>query len=500
MVYHLARVVNWIQFQSIDYYATNSLSSVYQNPFAEYVILHLTILSKGNFYLSNLVQWFAFINCIIAISYLVKVLGGHLQSQIFASFLLATLPMAILQSNTTQNDVVAMMFLIFTAVFIYSIKANFYSFKLHVLLGLSVGLAILSKGTSFIYLTPFAIFYAFFFFKHFNIQAIKLSGVVVVLILALNGNHWKNNYQTFNKPLSPNYGYLIDDNYSKCFTCNGLKNTALQLQIPFIDEQPVNKVVTHLIKKFDLERENCKWSASPNLESVTFRFNEDYAANPFHFLLFLISVCIYIFKANKKNNLTVYLCCLLGIAITFNLLLTWQVWHPRLHLPILGLACAFIAITIKAKFSRYAVALLLFAFAIVVILKNDLKPILKNNILKLTEQEQLFTIKKDLKPVFEDIATLIEPAKNIGLANTGASWEFPFWCFFNKDYQKQIRSVFVENETSRYASKDFEPEIIISQRNIFNKKSELTYNNTKYIKKYPKKHPKSGVCIFVKEN
>jgi len=495
MVYHLARVVNWIQFQSIDYYTTNSLSSVYQNPFAEYVILHITILSKGNFYLSNLVQWFAFINSIIAISYLVKILGGRLSFQIFAAFLLATLPMAILQSNTTQNDVVAMQFLIFSVIFVYALKANFYSLKLHILLGLSVGLAILSKGTSFIYLTPFAIFYAFVFFKHFNTKAIQLCCIVIALILAFNLNHWKNNYQTFGKPLSPNYGFLINENYARCFACNALKNNALQLQLPFIEKQPANKVVTHLIKKIDLERENCKWSASPNLEAVTFRFNEDYAANPLHFLLLLLSVCIYIFKTKKRRNLTLYLFCLLGIAFTFNLLLTWQIWHPRLHLPILGLACAFIAFIIQSKFLKYAVALICFVFAITVILKNDLKPLLKNNALKLTEKEQLFIIKKELKPVFEDIAPFIEPAKKIGLANTGASWEFPFWYFFNADYQKQTRSVFVDNETQRYASKDFIPELIISQRSIYNKNTELEYSNINYNRKYLK----NGVGIFVKE-
>jgi len=385
-------------------------------------------------------------------------LGGRLSVQIFASFLLATLPMAILQSNTTQNDVVAMMFLMFTVVFIFKLKAHFLSYKTHILLGLSVGLAVFAKGTSFIYLCPFAVFYAIIFFKHFGLKAVQLSGITILLIFAINFNHWKNNYQTFNKPLSPNYGYLINDNFIRCFACNALKNTTLQMQIPFSNKQPANVLTTQLLSKFDLERDNCKWAASPNLDFVTFRFNEDYIANPFHFILFLLSVCLYLILPKKNGRKTAYILCILGIAFIFNFALTWQVWHPRLHLPVLGLTCGFTAIIIQSKRFKYIIAIFAFAFATLVILKNELKPILPNNSLKLTETEQLFMVRKELKPVFEDIIPLIKPYENIGLINTGASWEFPFWYILNRDFKKQIQSVLVDNETQRYTKKDFIPQ------------------------------------------
>lgn len=494
MVYHLARVSNWIQFQSINYYATNSLSCVYQNPFAEYVILHLIILSKGNYYLSNLVQWFAFVNSIIAISYIVKMLDGRLSVQVFAAFLLATLPMAILQSTTTQNDVVAMLFLLFTVVFIYQLKINFHSYITHAFLGLAVGLAVLAKGTSFIYLFPFAVFYALIFFKHVGLKALQLGGVTLLLIVSINVNHWKNNYQTFGKPLSPNYGYLINDNFVRCFACNALKNATLQLQIPSIDKQPVNKVTTQLISTFDLERENCKWVASPNLDFVSFRFNEDYMANPFHFILFLLSLCIYLIQPKKNWNKTAYVFCILGIAFTFNFALTWQVWHPRLHLPILGLTCAFTAIIIQSKSFKWLLALLLFALASIVILKNELKPIIPKNTLNLTETEQLFIVRKELKPAFDDIIPLIKPYKNIALLNTGASWEFPFWYFLNRDYTKQIQSILVDNETQRYIKKDFVPEVVISPKSKYNNSIDLSYKNKIYVRKYNK----NGLAVFIK--
>lgn len=486
MVYHLARIPNWIQNQSIDFYTTHSLSSVYQNPFAEYVILHLVILSKGNYYLANLVQWFAFVNSIIGISYLVKVLGGRLQAQIFAAFLLATLPMAILQSNTTQNDLVAAMYLIFTAIFIYAVQANFYSYKAHIFLGLSVGLAIFSKGTSFIYLLPFAVFYAFLFFKHFNLKAIQLSCIVAVLILKINFNHWNNNYQCFKKPLSPNYGYLIKDNFGKCFACNALKNATLQLQFPFDKVRPFNKASTKIISKFDLERENCKWDASPNLDFVMFRFNEDYMANPFHFTLFLLSIFIYFFFSKKSKRKTTFVLSILAIAFTFNFILTWQVWHPRLHLPILGLACGFTALIIQHKRLKHLIAIGMLSFAALVVLQNELKPMLKNNVFKLDEKDQLFIFRKELKPVFEEIIPLIEPYQTIGLINTGASWEFPFWYFLNRDFNKEIRSILVDNKTNQYAKKDFIPKVIISQKSVHLSQLTLLYKNEKYLQKYSK--------------
>ena len=56
LVYHMARVVFWMDHQSVAYYPANTLRQLYQPPFAEYVILHLQVLS-GSDRFAFAVQW-----------------------------------------------------------------------------------------------------------------------------------------------------------------------------------------------------------------------------------------------------------------------------------------------------------------------------------------------------------------------------------------------------------------------------------------------------------
>ena len=60
MVYHMSRVVHWIQDRNVSFYPTHSIKQLYMNPWAEFAIMHLQILSSGDRF-ANFVQWFSMI-------------------------------------------------------------------------------------------------------------------------------------------------------------------------------------------------------------------------------------------------------------------------------------------------------------------------------------------------------------------------------------------------------------------------------------------------------
>jgi len=67
MIYHMARVAEWIQHRSVNYYSTSIARQNYSMPLAEYMILNLQLLSRSDRF-ANLVQWSGFLIAIIAAS------------------------------------------------------------------------------------------------------------------------------------------------------------------------------------------------------------------------------------------------------------------------------------------------------------------------------------------------------------------------------------------------------------------------------------------------
>jgi len=492
MVYHLARIPNWMQQGSVNHYATEITRSISQNPFAEYFILHLAILTKNNVYSFFLVQFLAFVVCVISSSYLVKILNGNKKQQAFAAILTATLPMAILQSNTTQNDLVAAMFLMLVAVFIFKLSKNFRHFPDQFYFAVSVALLVLTKGTSFIYLLPFSLFYAYLAFKNFNGRSFQFAAMVIAILIGVNFFHWQRNDKTFNAPLGPNYDLLVKQQYLLCFASNSLNNATLQFQFPFLPEKIIVKYFQKIQEKLNLNTSVCNWEASPGLNFIQFRFNEDYISNPFHFVLIIVLALIFLLKKGKPPNQKILFLLLFGMAFTFCFVLKWQVWHPRLHLPIFVLANTFIALQINNRVVTKFITVTFFGFAIITLYKNELKPLQDFKIFRFTKNEQAFIIKKEYKLIFEEIGSVLNNTNKIAIINSPASWEFPFWYFLNNNFDKEIRSVMVENESNQYKKQDFVPEMIISQRKKYNKQNMLTYKGLGFKKIYAK----NKVVIF----
>ncbi|TDC38743.1 DUF2142 domain-containing protein [Micromonospora sp. KC213] len=104
--YHLPKVEHWVAQGSLDFWPTAIHRQVTIPPGAEYLLLHLRLLTGGDA-LHNLVQWAAGIGCLVAATRVVGQLGGGRRAQLLTAFLIATTPMVVLQATSTQTDLVA---------------------------------------------------------------------------------------------------------------------------------------------------------------------------------------------------------------------------------------------------------------------------------------------------------------------------------------------------------------------------------------------------------
>jgi hypothetical protein len=103
--YHLPRIEHWLQNGSLTFYPTSNPRQNGMGPLAEVLLLQVRVLSGSDFFY-QLVQWLSMVCSIAAVLRITRQLGGSETQCWIAAVFVATLPIGILESTTTQNDYV----------------------------------------------------------------------------------------------------------------------------------------------------------------------------------------------------------------------------------------------------------------------------------------------------------------------------------------------------------------------------------------------------------
>ncbi|MET8229092.1 glycosyltransferase family 39 protein [Micromonospora sp. NPDC005298] len=103
--YHLPKVEHWVAQGDLDFWPTAIHRQVTIPPGAEYLLLHLRLLTGGDA-LHNLAQWAAGVLCLLVVARITAQLGGGRRAQLLTAFVLASTPMVALQATSTQTDLV----------------------------------------------------------------------------------------------------------------------------------------------------------------------------------------------------------------------------------------------------------------------------------------------------------------------------------------------------------------------------------------------------------
>ena len=356
MTYHMARVVHWIQAGTVAHYPTHLVSQVYSNPGAEFIVAHLQILAGGD-WAANLVQWFAFLGCIIGASAIAESLGTRRRGQIYAAAVAATVPMAILQASSTQVDMVTSFWLVaFTYFSLRLMRPVLQQERARLWLnacaaGASLGLALLTKGTVWAFACPVALWLlANLVFMNAPGRARRCAtsiALIAVLVLCLNAGHLARN---------AHYGSAVRGGPDMARTWNAsltspealvsnlLRNASLE--VPYTGGFVR---VAHTRLGLDVSDPRTTLAGSgftpPGLSN-----NEDSAGNPIHFVLLLLaSVAVLVVPGLRKRRvLLLYLMVLISGTLLFCLLFRWQPWGSRLLLPLSVLSAPLIAVVLDA--------------------------------------------------------------------------------------------------------------------------------------------------------
>ncbi len=489
MTYHMARVENWIQFNSVRFYPTSIIRQNYQMPFAEYVILHFQVLSGSDIF-ANLVQWFFMIGSVVAVTLITREFDSSASSQFYSAIIVCTIPMVILQSSSTQNDLVVSFFLLSYAYFsIRLVKTN--DVVNAVFSGLSFGLALLTKGTAYIFALPIAalpfIYCATHFRKEKFVKTIKMSALIAAIGLLLNAGHLYRNYDLFGNPLSADGHLYKNGKISTIFTLsNVIRNSALHLMTP---SDAVNSgIYKAVLFMLGDEIDNPLSTFPGQTFRPVFRIHEDFAGNTLHFLLIFSCVVFLPFTRFRKTPLIIYyVAMVLLAALLFCAVLKWQPWAVRLHLPLFLLIAPVIAIFLGNIFPRkisIGISLILLLCSLPFLLCNFSRPLIPVQGYSVLKQPRLFMyFKNGLRfsvPYAQAVEKMAElKIKVLGLDLHEDDWEYPIWVLIREKFDKMpsIYHVNISNITKKLQNHEDLPDAIFTSKNS----SVINKGNKRFI-------------------
>jgi hypothetical protein len=451
MTYHMPRVAHWAQQGSVAFYPTSIPRQNYQAPLAEWAVLHLQILS-GSDRLAFAVQWLAFALCALTASLVAQELASPWPLQVLAAVLVVSLPMGILQSTTTQNDLVAASWtLSFTYLLLRTIRG--FRWPLVVAAGAALGLALLTKGTAYFFAGPMGVSLMAYSWLRVRRSAWTrrrwLSGVAIVLIaLCILSGHSLRVRRLYGYPLPGNKAAarIVEPFVNRrhglpAIWANVVRTLALHVSIPVAAwNDGVRRAAVTLIAKDELAHPDTTYGRRPF--ELRPDIHEDISGNPLHFVLIASSLAALLVgaKGTRSRSLTLlYASGLIGGAILITLVLRWQPWQSRLHTPGFVLAVP-LAVAIAGQLwptsprewlIRAGLPALFLVCSLPWLTLNRAKPLVgPHSIFTTSRRDQYFANDRRRLDAYRDALSIVT-AKHPALVGLTIveEWEYPIWAW-----------------------------------------------------------------------
>jgi hypothetical protein len=445
MAYHLARVAHWGQNRSIAFYPTHILHQLFYPPWAEYATLHLTLLG-GEERLANLVQWFSMLGSVVGVSLIAKRLGASVRGQLFSPLFCATLPMGILQASSSQNDYVAAFWLVCLVVALLALRAEPTSPMQAVLVGASLGLALLTKGTAYLFAAPLLALLGLTTGGPGMLIWTRQWALVALVALAINTPHYARNHDLFGSivgPAGPGAAASADNPMglaNEAFTpsvlaSNLARNAAIHIgtPLPWLNRSIEGAIAKwHALLGADMNDPRTTW------RDRSFRVSppepsENAAGNPIHLLAIVGSVVVLATSWRWRHDPRVssYGAALLLGFLLFSLLLKWQPLHSRLQLPLFVLWSPIVGLVLQSHARLMALAVIaMLVYAWPFLMHNRSHPLLgEQSVFNTGRIEQYFRQGPGIRAEYIGATSFIRSSgcNQVGLMLGWDDYEYPLW-------------------------------------------------------------------------
>jgi len=478
LTYHMSRVAHWAQERGVIPYATGIERQNLMSPGAELLVLQTYVLSQGD-HLANFVQWFAMLISLVGVSLVAKDLGADGKGQIFAVVFAATLPMGIAQATSTMTDYVLALWMIAVASEFVTLSQAREDRTTPMFLGLSAGLAILTKPTAFAYLLPFAAFIGIYLLIRGRWKELLAWGGLPLLLVGLvNAGYFGRNMALYGNPIgmgetvSTHQNQILD---GRVLLSNVLRNASLHAGTP---SPYVNKAaylaLARIHRILDLELTDPRISVHESFKVSKPSLDEKKAGNLLQGVLMMITFGIILVRWGRApGHLRAYALATTLTFLAISAIFKFTIFGSRYHLPFFVLSAPAVGATLAARWDRritfiIGIAMLIYSWSWLVGL--DQRPLIAQDSEPglLTAPRESFYLPASYMTIFREMARLIKGAEcwQVGIAIAGDGPEYPFWVLLGAPREPvEIEWIISDQAPSAaYRKTDFEPCALICDK------------------------------------
>jgi hypothetical protein len=339
--YHLPKIEHWVVRRDVELFATRNERQVALAPGAEYLLLHLRLLT-GTDLLYNLVQWSAGLGCVLVASRIAGQLGGGRLAQLGTAFLVATAPMVVLESTSTQTDLAVAVWVAAVATLVLDELGRRTPVWAAALVGAGTGLTTLTKATGPLALAPLLLVWLFVQLRRAPVRAVGSGLLVGAFTLALAGPYLLRMADTYGSPLGPEHQrelVSMQRHDPASIIVNALRIGYTALQTPFtpLDTVVADGVIAiaHGLGVDPSGRDITFFDAT--FPTVAWPPDEDRASFPVQGTLVLVGAAVVLVRRRTDGFARVYAAAFWAAMLIYVATVKWQPWGNRLLLFLLVL-------------------------------------------------------------------------------------------------------------------------------------------------------------------
>jgi hypothetical protein len=487
MTYHLPRVLYWIDRHTVDHFPTENGRQLESGPWSAFVLTTIHLMS-GTDQFDNALQWFSLVLCVVASGWIAKQLlfistrtdkpdlSRSLRAQVMAMALVATLPVAVVQSVTTQNDLNTAWWVVCFTVMTMAWLSHPDKLSYSIGIGMSLGLGLLTKVTALFYVGPVmvtALLVSLRRSKSFR-YFLRHAMIIVLSCLFLNTPQSIRNYMVYGSPVSSRFMKVIQCN--KNITISGtlstlIRNLALHTDSGIV---AVTRAYNQLLESAHNLTRRSPSDPDSTYGRVAFQFQRDFsikddsAGNMYHLLLILLAGGILLRRMRQNGGVILYGAAVgLGF-VFFCATIRWQPWHGRFHLPVFVLLMPLVAVALAAATPAWVQRLSLmvvFGYSLFCLDKNQSCPFLNSQFRQMPREQQMLLRRPYLYTPMVGAASHIVVARcsNVGIKMGWDGFEYPFWrILFNHGYHGRIGHAFCEEMSLTGFRRNFDHKLELS--------------------------------------
>ncbi|WP_432834235.1 hypothetical protein [Dactylosporangium sp. CA-092794] len=450
--YHLPKIEHWVAQGGVGFYPTVIDRQLAMAPGAEYLLLHLRLLTGGDG-LYNLLQLAAGIGGAIIASRIAAQLGGSRRAQLIAALVFGTTPIVVLEATSTQTDLVVALWVGSVATLVLDELRRRTAWPAMLLLGAAAGLTLLTKATGLLAVGPLLLLWFGAQVRQRPIWRAVAGAAIVAGVMALIAGPYLWRVQTtYSNPLGPSHlrdSISMQRHDPASVLVNALRITETALQTP---AGPVGSGaivgLAHALGVDPSARDITYWGATYPYES--WPPDEDRVSFPVQGAFILIGAAVLLWRRSPARlYAAVFWLAVLAYVVTVK----WQPWGNRLvvFLILLGTPLAALWADSLISVGRRVVAgvtvLALSAGAVAgafaVSYGWPRRLVGHGSVFTTSDQDERFIRRPEWGTDYRWAADAVRAsgAKRVGIVQGYNTWEYPWWVLLRGDDLVSLQSL-----------------------------------------------------------